>query len=148
LLYNLGTTIYSSGSQDFNPSAQTNLLASGDSITAGATGGNNFEELDFAGADATVTLITGDSYAFTLLNTSGSNLNVFRSSGTQSDPNGDGYTFSSTSATTDNAQPFSGAGIRNLFIGVYATPVPEPTSVSLIGVASLGLISRRRNKRA
>src|ERR1017187_8095869 len=92
-----------------------------------AQGSANFLEFDFSGADA-ITLASGHSYAFGLLNNNGtSDLNYRRSSGAQSDPNGDGFTLASLSALTDTAAPYSGS-VHNSFIGVYTTTVPEPST--------------------
>jgi|ERR1017187_3960329 hypothetical protein len=143
-LYDLGTGLYNLPSTQFNPSTQVNLLGA-QTITPPPLGSANFLEFDFSGADA-ITLIAGHSYAFGLLNNNGtSDMNYRRASGAQSDPNGDGFTFTSFSATADNAAPYSGS-VRNSFIGVY-TEVPEPASMTLMGLGTLaGLMFIRRRK--
>jgi len=144
-LFDLGAGVYTSGSNQFNPSTQIDLFSADDSITMRSLGSTNFVELDLSGADE-VALQTGDNYAFCLLSTSASAPLTFeRSYGTQSDPNGDGFTFTSFSDANDYAQPYSDSGVRNDFIGVYTvTSVPEPTSLALLSGAliALGLIRR------
>jgi hypothetical protein len=142
-LFDLGTTIFNLTSSQFNPSTQVNLLSTV-TLQPGPQGSPNFVEFDFSGADA-ITLTANHSYAFGLLNNnSTSDLNYRRSSGAQSDPNGDGFTFSGFSATSDNASPYSGA-VRNSFIGVYTTTVPEPSCLALLGLGSVfGMLSLRR----
>jgi len=148
-LFNLGTGVYNTPSSQFNLSAQTDLLGASDSVTLpGVSSGKTQLEIDFSGADQ-ITLQTGDTYAFGLLYTGGStaNLNFERSSGAQSDPNGDGFTATGLSATADNAAPYSGS-VRNEFIGVYATtPVPEPSTYAMLGGGLTLLGGLRRFKK-
>ncbi|MGD0261172.1 MAG: hypothetical protein ABSD29_15280 [Verrucomicrobiota bacterium] len=143
-LFDLGSGIYNAGSSQFNPSIQVNLIST-PTLTPPALGSANFLEFDFSGADA-ISLNSGDSYAFGLLNNNNNTgMTFLRSSGTQSDPNGDGFTLTSLSATSDNASPFSSA-VRTLFVGVYTiAAVPEPSLFALggLGLAML-LILRRR----
>jgi hypothetical protein len=144
-LFNLGPTIITTGT--FNPSAQVNLLAA-QTIQPGAAGSANFLEFDFAGTDA-ITLISGDSYAFGLVNNNGtSDMNYRRSNGAVSDPNGDGFTLSSLSATTDTSTPYSGS-VRNSYIGVYTiTSSPEPSTLAFLGIGLVAGVMIRRRKLA
>jgi hypothetical protein len=144
-LFDLGTTVYNLTSSQFNPSAQVNLLSTL-TLQPPPFGSANFLEFDFSGADA-ITLTTGHSYAFGLLNNNAtSDMNYRRSSGAQSDPNGDGFTFASFTATSDNASPYSGS-VRNSFIGIYTVAVPEPSSLALFIGAALGALSLHRKHR-
>jgi hypothetical protein len=147
-LFDLGTgyTFNANGST-FNPSLYTDLFSTV-TVTPPAFGSGNFLEFDLTGSDA-VTLTVGDTYAFGLLNTSGTpDFAFLRSSGTQPDPNGAPFQIlsgglSGTSATV----PGYGGGPRNLFVGIYTTPVPEPASMTLMGLGTLaGLMFIRRRK--
>jgi hypothetical protein len=143
-LFDLGPGLFNTSSSTFNPSAEVNLLAS-QTIQPGGHGSSTFLEFDFSGTDA-VTLVSGDSYAFGLVNNGGgSDLNYLRSGGGSGDPNGDGFTLASLSATTDNASPYSSA-VRTSFIGVYnLSSSPEPTTMALMGLGlAAGVMIRRR----
>lgn len=137
-LFDLGTgyTFNANGST-FNPSLYTDLF-SAVTVTPPALGSANFLEFNLSGSDA-VTLNVGDTYAFGLLNTSGTpDFSFQRSNGTQADPNGAPFQIlsgglSGTSATV----PGYGGGPRNLFVGVYTTAVPEPGSMALLSLGAL-----------
>jgi hypothetical protein len=141
-LFDLGTGLFNTPSSQFNPSTQVNLFGT-QTVQPPAFGSANFLEFDLSGTDA-VTLTTGHSYAFGLINNNAtSDLNIRRSSGAQSDPNGDGFTLSGLSATSDNAAPYSGS-VRNSFIGVYTLAVPEPASIAFLGLGLAALLIRQR----
>jgi hypothetical protein len=145
-LFDLGTGLFNTTSATFNPSAQVDLFANS-TVTLPALGSANFLEFDFSGADL-VTLTVGHSYAFGLLNTSGTpSFNFRRSNGAQSDPNGVPFQITSggLSGTTANV-PGYGGGPRNIFIGIYTEPVPEPATMALLGLGILagGVMIRRR----
>jgi hypothetical protein len=146
-LFDLGTSLFNTTAATFNPSAQVNLFAAS-TVTPPPLGSANFLEFDFSGADL-VTLTVGHSYAFGLLNTSGTpDFNFRRSSGAQSDPNGVPFQILSggLSGTTANV-PGYGGGPRNIFIGIYTTqPVPEPATMALFGLGALGALVIRRRK--
>src|SRR5665647_608189 len=99
---------------------------------------NSYNGLIFSnvlnGIDA-VTLHVGDTYAFGLLNTSGTpDFNFLRASGTQPDPNGAPFQILTGGLTGTSATvPGYGGSPRNLFVGVYTTSVPEPASIALLG---------------
>jgi hypothetical protein len=141
-LFDLGTGLFNTTSSQFNPSTQVNLFGT-QTVQPPAFGSANFLEFDLSGTDA-VTLTTGHSYAFGLVNNNGtSDMNYRRSNGAVSDPNGDGFTFSGFSATSDNASPYSGS-VRNSYIGVYTLAVPEPSSIAFLGLGLASLIIRQR----
>jgi hypothetical protein len=146
-LFDLGTLTFNANSSTFNPSSYANLLSTV-TVQPGAMGSRNFLEFDFTGSDA-VTLTVGHSYAFGLLNNNGiSDMNFQRASGTQPNPNGAPFQIlsgglSGTSATV----PGWGGGPRNMFVGIYTTAVPEPASMTLMGLGTLaGLLFIRRRK--
>jgi len=143
-LFDLGTGIYNTPSSQFNPSAQVNLLSTV-TLTPPAFGSANFLEFDFSGTDA-ISLTSGHSYAFGLVNNN-NNASLFfeRSGGGVGDPNGDGFTLTSLSATSDNASPWSSA-VRTMMIGVY-TEVPEPSSLALMGCAFALFVGRLASAR-
>ena len=147
-LFDLGPSLaFNANGSTFNPSSYTDLLGAS-TVTPPALGSQNFVEYDLNGADQ-VTLTVGDSYAFGLFNTSGTaDVNFLRASGTQPDLNGAPFQILSggLSGTTANV-PGYGGGPRNIFIGIYTTPVPEPASMTLMGLGTLaGLMFIRRRK--
>jgi len=145
VLFDLGTSLFNTTASQFNIGAQVNLF-SALSFGVGGTGTKSFVELDFSGADS-VNLLDGHSYAFGVVDTSSPDITIGRSGGGASDPNGDGWTATSIGASADNASPFSGA-VRNIFIGVYATPAPEPSSFALLGLGALASVSALRRRKA
>lgn len=142
-LFNLGTTIYQNTT--FNPSTQINLLGNY-TLHPPALASANFLEFDFSGADA-ITLTSGNSYAFGLLNNNGISDLPYLRGGSQLDLKGDGFTLTGLSATVDNPEPYVGS-VRNSFIGVYTEPVPEPAAMALLGLGALigAFALRRRGK--
>jgi hypothetical protein len=148
-LFDLGTgyTFNANGST-FNPSLYTDLF-SAVTVTPPALGSPNFLEFNLNGVDA-VTLNVGDTYAFGILNTSGTPDFAFqRASGTQPDPNGAPFQILSGGLTGTSATvPGYGGGPRNLFVGIYTTtPAPEPTTLALAGLGGLAsLVALRRKK--
>jgi hypothetical protein len=124
-LLDLGTGVFFSPANSFDPKNHRDLLNAGDTITVTNTATKSFVELDFSGTDA-ITLQTGHSYAFGLLSMSDvSDLFIERSGGGQSDDYGEGFTATSLKDTGASASPFADS-VRNVFVGIYSAPVPEP----------------------
>jgi hypothetical protein len=134
-LFDLGAVTFNTTSSTFNPSSFANRL-SNVTLTPAAISAKTFLEFDLSGSDA-VTLTNGHSYAFGLLNTSTGNINIERSSGVTSDPNGAPFQITSggLSGTSATVPPY-GSGVRNHFIGVYTksgstnAPPAAPTGLS------------------
>ena len=144
-LFDLGTGTYNSYSSSLlDLSSYANMLGS---LTFGLTfqTGTNFVKLDFTGTDQ-VTLIGNHSYAFALLAPSANaNFNWQRSNGTTSYADGAG--FQATSITGTATSSGMGGSVRNPYLAVYTLPVPEPTSITLMGLGLLAttfFIRRRK----
>jgi hypothetical protein len=147
VLLDLGPSVtFNANASTFNPSLQPNLLSSV-TLQPGAAASAKFLEFDLSGSDA-VTLNVGDSYAFGFIDLNTSDLNFLRSNGTQADANGAPFQIASGGlAATSATVPGFGGGPRNLFIGLYTQPVPEPTSLALLAVGA-GMLIRRRAKKS
>jgi hypothetical protein len=144
-LFDLGTSTYGGSATGFIPGNFSNLLPTGTVQPPALSSGLNAVEIDLT---TPVNLVSGQSYALGFQATGSVDLNFQKSSGGQSDPNGEGFTFSGglSSSSADNPSPFSGSP-RNLFVGLYTVAaVPEPSTYALFGggLALLGLVRRFR----
>jgi len=145
-LFDLGSSLFNSSTTGFAPNNYVNMLATGTITDPALSSGLHQLEIDIA---AGVTLTQGQSYAIGLQNTS-ANWDIFlqKSSGGQSDPDGEGFTFSGGLSSTayDNPSPFAGSP-RDVFMGLYTTTaVPEPSTIALGVIGASSFLLRRRIK--
>jgi hypothetical protein len=121
-------------------------------LTSGAydtTQGNPWVTFTFSGADA-MTLLPGTTYSFDTYNGaaidgsgSGSYLRLERA-GSIDYPGGFAYdSYGAKHNFNDDYVEVSG-GDRTFVVGLSSASVPEPSSISLMAVASLGVLARRR----
>jgi hypothetical protein len=156
-LYNLGTPPAgyqaASGSaptitqlNDVGGTSYPNLLASGDQVAyPGVASGENVMTLTFQNADANVPLIAGDLYALSLDPTSNADGTWWQRGGLPSANYNTGEGLNADGV--DGLQNFEGkTSVRDFDLGITETAVPEPASIGLIGMACVGLVSRRRHR--
>jgi len=120
----------------------TSLLSSGLQFTysGGASGALNVMQLTFSGLDAAVTLTTGREYILAIEPTAAPVSFWSRGGGTTTGLYGQGYRDAGA-----NYGAINGA-LREFGLAVDVEPVPEPSSLALLGVASVALFVARRRK--
>lgn len=118
----------------------TGITVTGYGTTPNATGGMS-AELDFhmTGADA-INIVAGEEYVFEISGVSNPSSVYWDRQGATGD-----YPYGQAFIGQD---PLNGNAARDFAVGMVVTPVPEPASVSALGLASLGLMARKRNKTA
>jgi hypothetical protein len=150
-LLDLGTGTYNTSGSTFNPSTAPNLLSSSTITVSGLSAGpRSFVEFALTGAD-TVALTVGHSYAFGLLNldpaAAGTDMFFQRANGAQTDPNGVQFvTGAGGLSSTSAGVPGWGGGPRPIFMGLYTSQVPEPSSMALLGGGLAALLMVRRSR--
>ena len=121
--------------------SEVDLLSAGDNVTL--ANAHQFNIFTFSGAD-NVSINSGDSYLFDLVATDGSNLTWERGPITANQTIAVNTTAVGGAATVLNN---GGTGAnRTPVAAFFATPVPEPSEIALIGlgIAALGSIRRFR----
>ena len=147
-LYDLGAVQTPATSASFT--AGTSLLPAADSATTFltytfASGADNVSKLTFSGADA-ITLQANEYYAFDII-TSTANPNTSTWGPSRGGATGftGGQLFRASGATTFGA---INGGVREMDFALTTTAVPEPASMTLLGLSALvGTFMIRRRKK-
>lgn len=146
-LYDLGpypASGYPSTSSTYTPGSQPDLFTAADQFTynGGAAGSQSVAELTFSAADASITLNAGELYALQIDPTATPD-SFWARDGVET-VNGQAYRMNQFSS--GNMGAINGA-IRDFGLAVTVAPVPEPTSMALIGLGGfLGTFIIRRQK--
>ena len=122
------------------------------------TGGDTWlTQFTFNGADQ-VQLNAGTTYALEFWTSSSNGNGFIWNRGSGADPGGQMFgahnslltdqTAAGGERETINQEGLSGGAPRTAALALYAAPVPEPTTMGLIGLASLALLGRRPNRTA
>ncbi|HEU5395984.1 MAG TPA: PEP-CTERM sorting domain-containing protein [Verrucomicrobiae bacterium] len=120
--------------------SEVDLFSSGLNFTT--TANTQFDVLNFSGADQ-VSLTAGDSYLMVFTTVSGGNLVIARGGPTANQVLGLATTAPSSGVALNNVP--AGAN-RTPVAAFYAAPVPEPSSLALVGAGAVLLAIRRFRK--
>jgi hypothetical protein len=119
-----------------------NLLQAGDQLAFGGTGSSTLQILTFGGADANVSLIAGDVYVLSLDPTANADSTWWQRGGVPVAAYNTGEGLNADGVA--GMQQFEGkSSIRN-FDTAVTLAVPEPASMTLLGLGVLAILIRRR----
>jgi hypothetical protein len=119
-----------------------------DTVSLG-TSGDVQGSFTFSGADL-VALAANEEYAVEILTPTSLGNNAFTwYRGSTADPGGQMFSSATSSGARDTlaANGQAGGAPRTGALALYAAPVPEPTSIALIGGGLLAGLLIRRNKK-
>ncbi|HYG22994.1 MAG TPA: PEP-CTERM sorting domain-containing protein [Verrucomicrobiae bacterium] len=137
-LYDLGTTVSETNPRYTIDNTSVDLF-SADLNFSYTTAGGQITTLTFTGADQ-VSLLAGHWYSLEILNNDlASNLLVERASTALS-------AFMSLGTGATGARNNVPAGDRDPVAAIYAAPIPEPSSIALVGAGLMSLFMMRRSK--